>query len=103
MFLAFEDCLGLCDLSEGEVLAIAAHEHLPVMAALQLGNYLVCTENGEQRVKEMIRDHLAAAQSSGDRPRALALKSILRDYILKHPRCESRHRALLMADERRRG
>jgi len=48
MFLTFEDCLGLCDLSEAEILAIAEHEHLPAMAALELGNYLVCTANGER-------------------------------------------------------
>ena len=28
-----EDCLGLCDLTEAEVLAIAEHEHLPEIAA----------------------------------------------------------------------
>ena len=101
MFLTFEDCLGLCDLSEAEILAIAEHEHLPAMAALELGNYLVCTANGEQRLKAMIRDDIAAAKSSGDRARALALKSLLRDYILKHPCCESRHRAALAECERR--
>ena len=101
MFLTFEDCLGLCDLSEEEVLAIAEHEHLPVMAALELGNYLAHTDAGEQRIKTMIRDDIAAANASGDRLRALALKSIIRDYILKHPCCEARHRAMLTSRERR--
>lgn len=101
MFLTFEDCLGLCDLSEAEIIAIAEHEHLPAMAALELGNYLVCTANGEQRLKAMIRDHIAAATSTGDRVRALALRAVLRDYILKHPCCESRHRAALAERERR--
>jgi hypothetical protein len=101
MFLTFEDCLGFCDLSEEEVLAIAEHEHIPAMAALEFGNYLVCTGAGEARVKAMIRDHITAAAASGDRLRALALKSILRDYILKHPSCEARHRAVLIGHERR--
>jgi len=39
--------------------------------------------------------------ASGDRARVLALKSLLRDYILKHPCCESRHRAALAERERR--
>jgi hypothetical protein len=101
MFLTFNDCLGLCDLSEEEVLAIAEHEHIPAMAALELGNYLVHTQGGEERVKTMIRDDIASAAVSGDRLRALALKSIIRDYILKHPCCESRHRAMLTPRERR--
>lgn len=35
--LRLEDCLALCDLSEAEVLAIAHHEGLPEMAAVELG------------------------------------------------------------------
>jgi hypothetical protein len=103
MFLTFEDCIGLCDLSEAEVLAIAEHEHIPAMAAVQLGEYLVHTPQGEQRVKAMIRDDIAAAAASGDRLRALALKSIIRDYILRHPCCEARHRAVLCPMARRSG
>ena len=95
MFLTFDDCLGLCDLSEAEILAIAEHEHLPAIAALELGNYLVHTGDGEQRVKTMIRDDIAAAAARGDRAKVLALKAVIRDYILRHPSCEARHRAAL--------
>jgi len=101
MSLTFEDCVGLCDLTEAEIQAIAQHEHLPALAALALGNYLVRSADGEQRVKAIIRDDIAAAASSADRARVLALKSLLRDYILKHPCCESRHRAAPSASERR--
>jgi hypothetical protein len=101
MFLTFEDCLGLCELNEQEVLAIAEHEHIPAIAAVELGNYLVHTAPGEQRIKAMIRDDIARAAASGDRLRVLALKSIIRDYILKHPGCEARQRAALTARERR--
>ena len=95
MYLTFDDCLGLCDLSEAEILAIAEHEHLPAITALELGNYLVCTPEGEQRVKAMIRDDIAAAAARGDPARVLALKSVIRDYILRHPCCEARHRDAL--------
>lgn len=67
MFLTFEDCLGLCELNEQEVLAIAEHEHIPAIAAVELGNYLVHTAPGEQRIKAMIRDDIARAAASGDR------------------------------------
>lgn len=101
MFLTFEDCVGLCDLTETEVLAIAEHERIPAMAAVQLGDYLVQTAEGESRIKAMIRDDIATAAGAGDRLRALALKSVIRDYILRHPCCEARHRAALCARERR--
>ena len=101
MAMTFQDCLGLCDISEAEALAIAEHEHLPAMAAVQLGDYLMRTPEGELCLKEILRDHIAAAAASGDSMRTLALKAILREYILKHPRCEARHCAALYAQERR--
>ncbi|HEY5898371.1 MAG TPA: hypothetical protein VIV54_12455 [Burkholderiales bacterium] len=99
--LTFEDCLALCELTEEEVRAIAQHEGIPEMAAAELGNYLVCTPTGKLSLKEMIRDDIAAAQGAGNRTRVLTLKLVLRDYILRHPYCESRHRAALHVPERR--
>lgn len=57
MYLTFEDCIGLCDLSEQEVLAIAEHEHIPAIAAIELGDYLAHTPAGEQQIKAMIREY----------------------------------------------
>jgi hypothetical protein len=99
--LSLEDCLALCDLSEEEVLAIAHHEHLPEVAAVQLGNYLVHTPDGEMRIKTIILDDIAEAGTCGDRARELALKLMLRNFVLQHPRCEERHRKQLAAVERR--
>lgn len=96
--LSLEDCLALCDLTEEEVLAIAHHEHLPEIAAAELGNYLVHTPAGEKRIKSIIRDDIAEARASGDHTRELALKKILRDYVLRHPACEERHRARFQVD-----
>ena len=99
--LSLEDCLGMCDLTEEEVLAIAEHEHIPEMAAVQLGNYLVHTPEGEMRIKAIIRDDIAEARSCGDRMRELGLKLVLRNFVLEHPRCEERHRRQLHAADRR--
>ena len=90
--LSLEDCLAMCELTEDEVLAIAEHEHIPEMAALQLGNYLVHTSDGERRIKAIIRDDIADAQRRGDRDHELALKLVLRNFVLTHPGCEERHR-----------
>ncbi|MCZ7563171.1 MAG: hypothetical protein M5U08_04605 [Burkholderiales bacterium] len=100
--LTLEDCLALCGLSEDEVLAIAEHEHIPEIAAAELGNYLVQTADGELRIKAMIRDDVAAAAARGDRDHALALKLMLRNFVRDHPRCEERHRDALRTPERRR-
>jgi hypothetical protein len=101
--LSLEDCLALCELSEDEVLAIAHHEHLPEIAAAELGNYLIHTPEGEMKIKAIIRDDIAGARASGDRMRELALKMMLRNFILQHPRCEERHSRHLYNVERRNG
>lgn len=95
--LCLEDCLALCELTEEEVLAIARHERIPEIAAAELGNYLVRTPQGEMRIKGIIRDDIAAARAAGDRDRELALKHLLRDFVLRHPACEERHRERLRA------
>ena len=41
------DCLELCELSEEEVRAIAEHEHIPEVVALELGDYLIGGPDGE--------------------------------------------------------
>ena len=99
--LCLEDCLALCDLTEDEVLAIAQHEHIPEIAAAELGNYLVQAPDCEMRIKAIIRDDIAQARLGGNRERLLALKLLLRDFVLRHPRCEERHRAQLRPRERR--
>jgi hypothetical protein len=99
--LRLEDCLALCDLSEDEVLAIAEHEHIPEIAAVELGNYLVHTPDGERCIKAMIRDDIAAADARGDRTHVLALKLVLRNFVLEHPRCDERIRRELHRVERR--
>jgi len=93
--LSLEDCLGLCDLSEEEVLAIAHHEHIPEIAAVELGNYLVHSPGGEMCIKTIIREDIDEARVQGDRLRELALKLVLRNFVLQHPLCEERHRRRL--------
>jgi hypothetical protein len=99
--LTLEDCLGLCELTEQEVLAIAHHEHVPEMVALELGNYLVHSPDGEMRIKAIIRDDIAEARLRGNRAAELALKVVLCNFVLQHPRCDERCRARVRLPERR--
>ena len=103
MFLSLEDCIALCGLSEEEVLAVAEHEHIPEIAAAELGNYLLRTPDGELCLKSMICDDIIAARTKGDRQHELALRQLVRNFVLEHPRCEARHRDALHVPERRAG
>jgi S-ribosylhomocysteine lyase LuxS involved in autoinducer biosynthesis len=82
--LTIEDCIELSELTEEEILAIAEHEHIPEMAALELGNYLVHTPEGEKRIHEMIVDDIESARHEGNLQRLLALKTCLRHYLDHH-------------------
>jgi len=82
--LTIEDCIELSGLTEDEVLAIAEHEHVPEMVAVEMGAYLVETPEGEKRIKRMIADDIAAARERGDAKHALALKLVLRHYLEHH-------------------
>ena len=82
--LTIQDCIELSELTEEEILAIAEHEHIPEMAALELGNYLVRTPEGEQRIRAMIVDDIEQARREGSLVRVLALKMCLKHYLEKH-------------------
>jgi hypothetical protein len=88
--LTFDDCLGLCDLTEEEVAAIAEHEHLPMIVAAELGNYLIHGPDGALRVKRIIVDDIRHAASVGDMAHVLALKLVLRHFVETHPECRGR-------------
>jgi hypothetical protein len=101
MALTLEDCIALCGLTEQELRAIAEHEHIPEIAAAEMGSYLCQSPEGERLLKSMIRDDLEAARARGDAERELALRLVLREFVLNHPRCEERHRRELRLPERR--
>jgi hypothetical protein len=83
--LTLEDCIGLCNLTDEEVAAIAEHKHLPMIVAAELGNYLIEGSDGAPCTRRMICDDIAAAEQRGDRRHALALKLLLRHFVQHHP------------------
>ena len=83
--LTFDDCLALAELTEEEVDAIAEHEHLPEMVALELGAYLARSAEGQRRIEHMIVDDIEAAHRRGDPLHAAQLKRVLRHFCLEHP------------------
>lgn len=84
MYLSMQDCIDMSDLTEDEILAIAEHEGLSEILALELGSYLVHAEGGEKRIKRMIQDDIKNAQANGDSKRSAMLKSVLKHYLERH-------------------
>jgi hypothetical protein len=82
--LTFEDCLDFADLTGEEVDAIAEHEHLPEMVALELGRYLCQSPEGERRISRMIVDDIEEARAKGDLAAAAKLRFVLRHFVDTH-------------------
>lgn len=82
--LTLEDCIGLSELTEDEIQAIAEHEHIPEMAALELGTYLVQSIPGERRIRAMIMDDITSAKETGNNKHAATLKLVLKNFIDHH-------------------
>ncbi|HRY14980.1 MAG: hypothetical protein KDJ31_14730 [Candidatus Competibacteraceae bacterium] len=83
--LSYEDCVELSDLTEEEIAAIAEHEHLPEMAALEMGSYLVHTSEGVPMIKRIILDDIEEERRRGHNEKALQLKLVLKHFIDTHP------------------
>lgn len=83
--LTLKDCIALSDLTEDEVAAVAEHEHIPQIVAVELGSYLVHDENGIPMLRRMIIDDIEAARHRGDLKHALKLRLVLHHFIQTHP------------------
>lgn len=82
--LAYQDCVGLCDLNIDEVAAIAEHEHQNPIIAAAFGRYLLC-HNGEPMIRKMIMDDIEQAERKQDYAHAEVLRKTLAHFIACHP------------------
>ena len=83
--ITLEDCIGLCGLTEEEVLALAEHEHLPEIAATALAQYLMSRGHGSDKVRDMIIDDIRQAERAGDKQHVLTLLHVLHHFLVTHP------------------
>jgi hypothetical protein len=83
--ITLDDCIGLCGLTEEEVLAIAEHEHLPEIAATALAQYFIGREHGSEKVRDMIVDDIRHAEAFGDKAHTLTLLHVLHHFLKSHP------------------
>jgi hypothetical protein len=82
--LTLEDCIALSGLTEAEIDAIAEHEHLPEVIALELGCYLYDLPGGSQAIRVIIREDIAAATARGDFRHSAKLRLVLQHFIASH-------------------
>ncbi len=87
--LTFEDCVGLCDLDEDEIKAIAEHEHVPEIVALELAQYLIRLPDGTVAIKRMIVEDIQHARERNNPDHAELLQNVLKHFIATHPEFEA--------------
>ncbi|MGB0723097.1 MAG: hypothetical protein ACPGU7_11960 [Gammaproteobacteria bacterium] len=86
--LTYEDCVGLCDFSVEEIEAIAEHEGIGDLVAVELGEYILHCEDGTRRIRDIIFDDIARARRNGRVDHAANLERVLKRFIADHPeRC----------------
>ena len=83
--LTRDDCLAMCDLTEAEIKAIAQHEHVPLLLAAEMGQYLIHLPGGASRLRRMILDDIAEAEKSGRADQAKRLKAVLYHFARNPP------------------
>jgi len=83
--LTLQDCIGLCELTEEEIRAIAQHEHVPEIIAAELGEYLIHAENGVPHIRRIIVDDIEEARAKGHETDVEQLKLVLMHFIATHP------------------
>ena len=88
--LTREDCIALCDLTEAEIAAVAAHEHVPMVLAAEMGQYLIHLPDGAQRIRRIILDDIAEAEKQGHTADARRLKTVLCHFAHNHPATRAR-------------
>jgi hypothetical protein len=82
--LSLEDCIAMSDLTAEEIEAIAMHEHIPIIVAAELGNYLTHKHGGPMRICKMIMDDIDQAYQHKDSLRVARLKVTLKHFIEAH-------------------
>jgi hypothetical protein len=82
--LTLQDCIELSELNEDEILAIAEHENIPEMAAVEMGHYLTQSPEGENRIRRMILEDIQTARDHGNLRHVATLKLALKHFVETH-------------------
>ena len=75
----------MTDLSDAELLAIARHEKIPPIVALELGHRLIQTPEGVETLRQFILDDIMGAQRLSRCRDCEQFSRTLADYNEQHP------------------
>lgn len=89
--LSMQDLIDYCDLDEGEIRAIAEHEHLPMAVAAELCDCLLRSPEGVCMLHAMIAENLERARRCGRAQQAKDLEDTYRHLQRTHPLPSSMH------------
>lgn len=78
--LTFEDCVELSELPEDVIQAIAVHDHIPMIIALEMGVKMKNTPAGQRRICQCIRDDIDHYREIGDRRHSRYYEDVLRRF-----------------------
>jgi hypothetical protein len=82
--LDIESCIALSGLTDEEIAAIAEHERVPQMLAVELGSHLVHLPDGPERICAIFAADIQAARQRGDVAHAARLKLLLQHFLERH-------------------
>ena len=85
--LTFQDCIDLAGVTEGEVDAIARHERIPAIVALELGNHLLRSPGGKLTIRQFVVDDIVEAQARHSCRECMKLSKVLGSFLATHPGC----------------
>ncbi|MEY4591560.1 MAG: hypothetical protein RIR18_455 [Pseudomonadota bacterium] len=83
--LSMRDVIDYCDLDQGEIGAVAEHEHVPMAIAAELGELLVQTPEGVLTLHRMIIENMNKAMDAGRFDHANELCEVYKHLCRMHP------------------
>ncbi len=83
--LTFEDCVAMGALSDEQIDALGAHEHVPDIIACELGTYLLNTPGGAQVIADGLRADLMQARLQHRTQAILHFQHLLDGFEREHP------------------
>jgi hypothetical protein len=83
--LSLEDIIDFSALTEGEIDAIAEHEHISEISAASLGQSLLQSRKGTEKIERFIREDMEEAEWDGLTGKAKGLQQVLARFMETRP------------------
>lgn len=83
--LSMQDLIDYCDLDQGEIEAVAEHEHLPLAVAAELSEALLASPEGVCQLHTMLIENMQHALDGGHYEHARELVRTYEHLQRNHP------------------